>query len=123
MPKEKLIHASLLALHDFIMTFEIECDTIGLDICAFLMQGGRPISYFDRKLSGATLSYLTYDKKLYALVPSLETRQYYFWPKKFVHIMSFLKHLKGQYKLNGRHVQWRLMQNYLVLNTLRNCIL
>ncbi|KAL2228770.1 UNVERIFIED_CONTAM: hypothetical protein Sindi_1856700, partial [Sesamum indicum] len=31
------------------------------------MQGGRPVAYFSEKLSGPTLNYSTYDKKLYTL--------------------------------------------------------
>ncbi|PKI55427.1 hypothetical protein CRG98_024200 [Punica granatum] len=60
------------------------------------------------KLSGAALNYPTYDKELYALVRALKTWQYYLWPKEFViHTDDeSLKHLKGQHKLNKRHVRW-----------------
>ena len=75
--KEKLTHASLLALPDITKTFEIECDALGMDICAVFMQGGRPIAYLSEKLSGAALNYPTYDKELYALVQALETWQHY----------------------------------------------
>ncbi|KAL6323039.1 hypothetical protein AAG906_023657 [Vitis piasezkii] len=94
--KEKLTHAPLLALPDFTKTFEIECDA----------SGGRPISYFNEKLSGAALNYPTYDKELYALVQTLETWKHHLSPKKFVIHTDHesLKHLKGQHKLNRRHV-------------------
>ncbi|PKI60622.1 hypothetical protein CRG98_018972 [Punica granatum] len=72
------------------------------------MQEGRPIAYFNEKLSGATLNYPTYDKELYALVQALETWQHYLWPKEFVIHTDHesLKHLKGQHKLNKRHARW-----------------
>ena len=69
------------------------------------MQEGRPIAYFSEKLSGAALKYPIYDKELYALVRALETWQHYLWPKEFViHTdHEWLKHLRGQHKLNKRH--------------------
>jgi len=49
-----------------------------------------------------------YDKELYALVRALESWQHYLWPKEFViHLdHEVLKYLKGQSKLNRRHVKW-----------------
>jgi hypothetical protein len=73
-----------------------------------LLQEGKPIAYFSEKLSGASLNYSTYDKKLYALVRVLETWQYYLWPKEFVIHSDHesLKHIRGQVKLNKHHAKW-----------------
>jgi hypothetical protein len=38
-----------------------------------LLQEGKPIDYFSKKLSGPSLNYSTYNKELYALVHVLET--------------------------------------------------
>ncbi|XP_057811644.1 uncharacterized protein LOC131025876, partial [Salvia miltiorrhiza] len=106
--KYKLTHAPVLSLPNFSKSFEIECDASGVGIGAVLMQERRPIAYFSEKLNGATLSYPTYDKELYALVRALQTWQHYLWPNEFVIHTDHesLKHLKGQHKLNKRHARW-----------------
>jgi hypothetical protein len=73
-----------------------------------LIQEGKPIAYFSKKLSGPSLNYLTYDKELYALIRVLETWQHYFWPKEFVIHSNHesLKHIRGQAKLNKHHAKW-----------------
>jgi hypothetical protein len=54
------------------------------------------------------LNYSTYDKELYALVHSLETWQYYLWPKEFVIHSDHesLKRIWSQNELNLRHAKW-----------------
>jgi len=106
--KEKLTHAPLLQLLDFGKTFELECDASGVGIGAVLMQGGKPIAYFSEKLSGHVLNYSTYDKKLYALIRSLQTWKHYLWSKEFVIHSDHesLKHLRSQTNQNRRHAKW-----------------
>jgi hypothetical protein len=70
-----LTHAPLLQLPDFGKTFELECDASGIEIGGVLLQEGKPIAYFSKKLSGPSLNYSTYDKELYALVRVLQTWQ------------------------------------------------
>jgi len=104
----KLTNAPILALPNFAKTFELECDASGVGIGAVLLQHGHPIDYFSEKLHGATLNYPTYDKKLYALVRALKTWEHYLVFKEFnIHSdHESLKYLKGQDKLNKRHVKW-----------------
>ena len=79
-----------------------------MGIEAVLIQEGHPIAYFSEKLNGTTLNYPTYDKELYALVRALQTWQYYLLSEEFVIHSDHesLKYLKGQGKLNKRHVKW-----------------
>jgi len=71
--KDRLTHVPILALPNFAKSFELECDTSNVGIDAILMQDSHPIAYFSEKLSGAALTYPTYDKELYALVRALQT--------------------------------------------------
>ena len=73
MLKDILCTTLVLSLPKVSKTFEIECDTSGIGICAILMQEKKPIASFSEKLNGAALKYQTYVKELYALVRALQT--------------------------------------------------
>ena len=62
--KAQLTNAPILALPNFVKTFELECDALGVGIGVRLLQGGHPIAYFIEKLHGATLNYPIYNKEL-----------------------------------------------------------
>ncbi|XP_066374967.1 uncharacterized protein [Miscanthus floridulus] len=106
--KTKLCEAPLLQLPDFGKTFEIECDASGIGIGGVLLQEGKHVAYFSKKLNGPHLNYSVYDKELYALVRVLEVWQHYLLPKEFVIHSDHeaLKYLKSQGKLNRRHAKW-----------------
>jgi hypothetical protein len=106
--KDKLTYAPLLQLPDFNKVFELECDASGIGLGAVLLQEGKPVAYFSEKLNGASLRYSTYDKELYALVRTLQTRQHYLWHREFIIHSDHeaLKHIHTQTNLNCRHANW-----------------
>jgi hypothetical protein len=107
-PHRQVDSAPLLQLLDFGKTFELEYDVSGIGIGCVLLQEGKPIFYFSKKLSRPSLNYSTYDKELYILVCVIETWQHYLWPKEFViyYDHESLKHIRGQEKLNKHHAKW-----------------
>ena len=50
--KDKLTHAPLLQLPDFNKTFELERDASGSGLGGLLLQDGKPVAYFSKKMSG-----------------------------------------------------------------------
>jgi hypothetical protein len=98
----------LYALVRSLETFELECFASGIGIGGVLMQDGKLVAYFSEKLHGPVLNYSTYDKKLYALVRSLEMWRHYLCPKEFVIHSDHesLKYLRSQNNLNRRHAKW-----------------
>ncbi|XP_071912267.1 uncharacterized protein [Coffea arabica] len=106
--KDLLTSAPILALPNFDVTFEVECDASGIGIGAVLHQNHRPLAYFSEKLSGGALNYPTYDKELYAVVRALEVWQHYLMPKEFVIHTDHesIKFLKDFFWASGKN-NWR----------------
>jgi len=113
--KERLCSAPILALRNFKLLFEVECDAGGVGISAVLTQAKRPLAYFSEKLNGSRLNYSTYDKKFYAIFRALEHWNHSLKLKPFIihpdhKALSFIN---GQQKLNTRHAKWaKFLQSF-----------
>ncbi|TQD91944.1 hypothetical protein C1H46_022460 [Malus baccata] len=70
--KQALTSTSVLALPDFTQPFVVETDASGTGIGAVLCQGGHPIAYLSKALSGRNLTLSTYDKELLAIVVAVQ---------------------------------------------------
>jgi hypothetical protein len=57
-----------LVLPDFNKTFVLECDALGKDIGAVLMQDGRPLVFTNKQLSERHLGQSTYEKEMLAIL-------------------------------------------------------
>ncbi|GKV50168.1 hypothetical protein SLEP1_g56881 [Rubroshorea leprosula] len=103
--KRKLTETSVLALPNFDLMFEVDCDASNVGIGAVLSQEGRPIAFFSEKLNGTKLRYSTYDKEFYAIVRALEHWSHYLLSKEFILHSDHeaLKHLNSQQKISCQH--------------------
>ncbi|KAD4385328.1 hypothetical protein E3N88_25496 [Mikania micrantha] len=106
--KTKVTQAPVLALPNFQITFQVECDAFEFGVGGVLSQENRPIAFFSEKLSEAKQKYSTYDKEFYAIICSLEYWRHYLLPNDFILFSDHqaLRFIQGQHKLNPRHAKW-----------------
>jgi hypothetical protein len=82
--KEKISSAPILELLDLRQPFEIQIETSNYAMGAVLLQHGKPICFHFETFNGVVINYPTYDKKLYALVQSVEKWKHYLLGKETI---------------------------------------
>ena len=69
--KGKLIITLVLAILNFSLIFEVQCDASKICIEVVFSQQSKPRAYFSEDLNGAKGCYNTYDIEFYAVVQAL----------------------------------------------------
>ena len=82
--EDRLCSTPILALPNFNLLFEVECDASGIGIDAIHTQDKRLLDFFNENLIGSRFNYSTYDKEFYAIIRALEHWSHYLKPKAFV---------------------------------------
>jgi len=105
--KDRLCSTLILALPNFDLLFEVECDASGVGIGAILTQVKQPLAFFSETLNNLRLNYSTFDKEFYAIVRALEHQSHYLKPKPFILHLDHkaFSYINGQHKLNPRHAK------------------
>ncbi|GJW86964.1 ty3-gypsy retrotransposon protein [Tanacetum coccineum] len=107
--KDKLTNALILGLPDFNDTFVIEADASAVGIGAVLLQRGRPLSYFSRKLGPRMRVAATYQEELFAIVEAVYKWRQYLIGRRFT-IRTDHRSIK---ELMQKVIQMPLQQKYV----------
>ncbi|GJW91986.1 ty3-gypsy retrotransposon protein [Tanacetum coccineum] len=107
--KARLSEAPILGLPNFEEMFIVEADASDVGIGAVLMQNGKPLSYFSRKLGPRMRLATTYQKELFAIVEAVYKWRQYLLGNRFT-IRTDHRSLK---ELMQQVIQTPLQQKYV----------
>ena len=80
--KEIMAREVMLAYPDFTQHFEVYTDASGRQLGAVIVQNGRPIAFFSRKLSDAQRKYSVTELELLSIVECLKEFKGMLWGQK-----------------------------------------
>lgn len=106
--KNAITTAPVLAMPDFSQPFSIECDASGKGLGAVLTQNRRPVPFFGKALSEASLTKSMYEKEFMALVLDIQHWRLYLLGQKFIVYtdQKSLRHLLEQWITTQNQQNW-----------------
>ena len=106
--KRIVLREVLLAYPDFNKPFEIYTDASKYQLGAVVLQAGKPIAYYSRKLNKSQLNYTTTERELLAIVETLKEFQSILLGQQ---IVVYTDHKNLTYKVfnTQRVMRWRLL--------------
>ncbi|PKU84124.1 RNA-directed DNA polymerase [Dendrobium catenatum] len=108
--KQSLSSASVLALPNFEIPFQVDTDASAVGIGAVLSQDNRPIEFFSEKLSPARQKWTVYEQELYAVIRALKHWEHYLLHQDFVLCSDHraLQFINSQKSICRMHARWVL---------------
>ena len=107
--KHSLTSAPVLAFPDPDKPFELVCDASGFGLGAGLLQEGRPLGYFSRKMTAAERNYVVTEQELLATIEALRVFRCYLLSGKQFHLVTDNRpntFLQTQPILSRRQARW-----------------
>ena len=107
--KHALTTAPVLAFPDPDKPFELVCDASGFGLGAVLLQEGRPLGYYSRKMTAAERNYVVTEQELLATVEALRVFRCYLLSGKQFNLVTDNKpntFLQTQPILSWRQARW-----------------
>lgn len=86
--KRALTTAPVLVLPDPKVPFELITDSCGYGVGAVLMQGGRPVALYSRKMTKAEMNYVNHEQELLAVIASLRVFRCYLLGEHFTLVID-----------------------------------
>jgi hypothetical protein len=106
--KQKVSQETLLAFPDFEKEFHLYTDASNKQLGAVIMQEGKPLAFYSRKLNSAQTRYTTGEQELLSILETLkEFRDILVGQQVIVHT-DHLNILDGKLS-NDRIIRWRLL--------------
>jgi hypothetical protein len=106
--KLALMSSGVLRYPNFDEPFEVHTDASGFAIGGVLMQGGQPVAFESKKLTGSQLRWPTHEKELFAIVHCLKTWRHYLGSmetKVFTDNIS-IKYLDTKAQASQKELRW-----------------